>query len=44
MNEPETLLSLITDAAGGVPEPIKKSFLKQFRTCLGGLQPFLRRS
>ena len=37
MNEPETLLSLITDAAGGVPEPIKKSFFKAVSDLLGGL-------
>ncbi|WP_431080393.1 DUF2806 domain-containing protein [Pseudomonas thivervalensis] len=37
MSEPETILSLITDAACGVPEPVKKSFIKALSDLLGGL-------
>lgn len=37
MSEPGTILSLITDAACGVPEPIKRSFFKAVSDLLGGL-------
>lgn len=38
MSEPEsTALSLITDAVGGVPEPVKASFFKVLSDLLGGL-------
>lgn len=37
MSEPETILSLITDAACGVPEPLKRSFFKAVSDLLGGL-------
>lgn len=37
MSDSETVLSLITDAASGVPEPVKKSFYKVFSDLLGAL-------
>ena len=37
MIEPGTVLSLIADAAHGVPEPVKKSFFKALSDLLGGL-------
>ncbi|MBX8588598.1 DUF2806 domain-containing protein [Pseudomonas cichorii] len=37
MSESETILSLITEAASGVPEPVKKSFFKALSDLLGGL-------